>query len=272
MPRKVTVTYKVWPAAEEMAAAAAEEFVSAVNKAVAARGVARVAISGGTTPQVTFAMLADRAQPYFARMPWEKLHLFWVDERTVGPEDKDSNYGMTKRAMLDSVPELPAAQVHRMEGELEPVQAAQRYEDLIRSEFKLDRNGSPVFDFIQLGMGDDGHCASLFPHTQAIHELGKIVTANHVPQMNTWRITLTWPVIDKAREVSFWIEGAKKPQILHDVLLGTYDPESKPSQLIRPENGQLGFLLDAVAASKLPRTISDDEPEEEVYSGTLELK
>jgi 6-phosphogluconolactonase len=272
MPRRVVVTYKVWPTAEEMAAAAAEEFVSAVNKAVAARGVARVAISGGTTPQVTFAMLADRSQPYFARMPWQKLHLFWVDERTVPPDNKESNYGMTKKAMLDSVPELPAAQVHRMQGELDPEQAAQRYEQLIRSEFKLDRNDSPIFDFIQLGMGDDGHCASLFPHTPALHELAKIVTANHVPQMNTSRLTLTWPVIDKAREVSFWIEGAKKPQILHDVLLGTYDPESKPSQLIRPENGELGFLLDAAAASKLPRTISDDEPGEEVYSGTLELK
>ena len=270
MPRRVVVTYKVWPTPEEMAAAAAEEFVSAVNKAVQARGVARVAISGGTTPQVSFAMLADRAQPYFARMPWEKLHLFWVDERTVGPEHKDSNYGMTKRAMLDNLP-LPAAQVHRMEGELEPEVAAARYEDLIRREFGLDRNASPVFDFIQLGMGDDGHCASLFPHTQAIHELGKIVLANHVPQMDTWRITLTWPVINKAREVSFWIEGPKKPAILREVLLGAYDPETKPSQLIRPESGELGFLLDADAAADLPRTISDDEPAEEIYSGTLEL-
>ncbi len=271
MPRRVVVTYKVWPAAEEMAEAAAEEFVAAVNKAVAARGVARVAISGGTSPQATFAMLADRAKPYFARVPWEKLHLFWVDERTVGPEHPDSNYGMTKRAMLDHVP-LPSAQVHRMEGELEPETAAARYEELIRREFGLDRNGSPVFDFIQLGMGDDGHCASLFPHSQALHELAKIVTANHVPQMNTWRITLTWPVIDKGREVSFWIEGEKKPAILREVLLGSYDPESKPSQLIRPESGELTFLLDAAAAAKLPRTISDDEPGEEIYSGTLELK
>ena len=271
MPRRVLVTYKVWPTPAEMAEAAAEEFVAAVNKAVDVRGVARVAISGGTTPQVAFAMLADRTKPYFARVPWEKLHLFWVDERTVPPDSKDSNYGMTKKAMLDNVP-LPAEQVHRMEGELEPETAASNYEELIRRGFGLDRNGSPVFDFIQLGMGDDGHTASLFPHTQAIHELGKIVTANHVPQMNTWRITLTWPVINKAREVSFWIEGPKKPAILREVLLGAYDPEAKPSQLIRPESGELGFLLDAVAAAQLPRTISDDEPEEEIYSGTLELK
>ena len=271
MPRRVLVIYKVWPTPAEMAEAAAEEFVAAVNKAVDVRGVARVAISGGTTPQVAFAMLADRTKPYFARVPWEKLHLFWVDERTVPPDSKDSNYGVTKKALLDHVP-LPATQIHRMEGELEPEAAASNYEELIRREFGLDRNGSPVFDFIQLGMGDDGHTASLFPHTQAIHELGKIVTANHVPQMNTWRITLTWPVINKAREVSFWIEGPKKPAILREVLLGTYDPEAKPSQMIRPESGELGFLLDAVAAAQLPRTISDDEPEEEIYSGTLELK
>jgi 6-phosphogluconolactonase len=254
-----------------MAAAAAEEFVSAVNKAVEARGVARVAISGGTSPQVTFAMLADRSLPYFARVPWEKLHLFWVDERTVGPEDKDSNYGMTKRAMLDHVP-LPGSQVHRMEGELEPETAAARYEELIRREFGLDRNGSPVFDFIQLGMGDDGHTASLFPHSQALHELGRIVTANHVPQMNTWRITLTWPVINKGREVVFLIEGEKKPAILREVLLGAYDPEAKPSQLIRPESGELTFLLDAPAAALLPRPVSDEESDEEIYSATLELK
>jgi len=271
VPRSVLVTYKVWPTPQEMASGAADEFVAAVNKAVEARGVARVAISGGSTPQAMFALLADRSQPYFARLPWEELYLFWVDERTVGPEDKDSNYGMTKKAMLDHVP-LPASQVHRMEGELNPEEAAQRYEDLLRREFGLDRNGSPVFDFLQLGMGDDGHTASLFPHTQAIHELGKIVTANHVSQMNTWRITLTWPVINKAREVAFWIEKTSKAAILRDVLLGAYDPETKPSQLIRPESGQLSFLLDAAAAAQLPRTISDDEPEEEVYSATLELK
>ena len=271
MPRSVLVTYKVWPTAAEMAEAAAEEFVAAVNKAVDAGGLARVAISGGTTPKATFALLADRAQPYFARVPWGKLHLFWVDERTVPPDNKDSNYGMTKQALLDHVP-LPAAQVHRMEGELEPETAAAKYEDLIRREFRLDRNGNPVFDFVQLGMGDDGHTASLFPHTQAIHELGKIVTANHVTQMDTWRITLTWPVINKAREVSFWIEGPRKPAILREVLLGAYDPEAKPSQLIRPESGELGLLLDADAAAQLPRTISDDEPDEEIYSATLELK
>ena len=213
-----------------------------------------------------FALLADRAQPYFERVPWDKLHLFWVDERTVPPEHKDSNYGMTKAAMLDHVP-LPAAQVYRIEGELEPEAAASRYEAAIRTDFRLEGAESPTFDLILLGMGDDGHTASLFPHTQAIHELGRIAIANWVEKMNTWRITLTWPVINQAREVAFLIEGAGKRDILRDVLLGGHDPEAKPSQLIRPAAGKLTFLLDAAAAAALPNPSGAAAP----FTAKLEL-
>jgi 6-phosphogluconolactonase len=238
-------------------------FATRAAAAVEARGVARIAISGGGTPKVMFALLADRTAPYFARVPWGKLHLFWVDERCVPPTDVESNYRMTNEAMLSKVP-LPASQIYRMEGELDPELAATRYEETIRAEFGLDRSGSPVFDLVLLGMGDDGHTASLFPHTQALHELGRIVVANHVPQKDTWRITLTWPVIDRGREVAFLIEGAAKAQVLHDVLLGPYDPEAKPSQLIRPASGKLTMLLDGAAASKLPAVTADG-------GGTLEL-
>jgi 6-phosphogluconolactonase len=223
--------------------------------------VARVAISGGSTPKVMFALLADETQPYFAHVPWDKLHLFWVDERCVPPTDPDSNYGMTNEAMLEKVP-LPAAQIHRMEGELEPEVAASRYEAALRAEFGA---GTPVFDLVLLGMGDDGHTASLFPHTEALSALEPLVVANHVPQQKqSWRITLTRPVINGAREVAFLIEGAAKAQVLHDVLLGAYDPETKPSQLIRPRSGTLTMLLDAAAAAKLPATKSNG-------TGTLEL-
>ena len=194
-----------------------------------------------------FALLADRSQPYFAQVPWDKLHLFWVDERCVPPTDAESNYRMTSEAMLAHVP-LPPAQIHRMEGELDPEVAAARYEAVLRNAFRLEGAESPVFDLVLLGMGDDGHTASLFPHTAALHELGRIVVANHVLQKETWRITLTWPVINRGREVAFLIEGAGKAQVLHDVLLGAYDPETKPSQLIRPASGKLTFLLDAAAA------------------------
>jgi len=267
MARPVTVTYAVWPTPAEVAAAAAECFAGAAAAAASVQGVARIAISGGTTPKAMFALLADRSQPYFERVPWDKLQLFWVDERTVPPEHKDSNYGMTKAAMLDHVP-LPAAQIHRIEGELEPEVAASRYEADIRTSFRLEGAETPTFDLILLGMGDDGHTASLFPHTEAINELGRISVANHVEKMNTWRITLTWPVINHAREVAFLIEGAGKRDILREVLLGGYDPDTKPSQLIRPASGKLTFLLDAAAAAALPNDTGNAPP----YTASLELK
>ena len=251
MPRAVTVTCRVLPGMDELSAASAELFTAAVSAAVSARGVARVAISGGNTPRTMFALLADPNGAYFARIAWDKLHLFWVDERCVPPADKESNYRMTREAMLDHVP-LAASQVHRMEGELEPEVAASRYEAAIRNEFRLEGAETPVFDLVLLGMGDDGHTASLFPHTQAIHELGRIVVANHVPQKATWRITLTWSVINRGREVFFQIAGADKAEVLHNILLGPYEPEKWPSQLIRPASGKLTLLLDTAAAAMLP--------------------
>ena len=121
-----------------------------------------------------------------------------------------------------------------------------------RTAFRLEGAETPVFDLVQLGMGNDGHTASLFPHTAALIDLSSIVVANHVPQQrDSWRITLTWPVINRGREVAFLIEGEGKAQVLHDVLLGAYDPEAKPSQLIRPESGWLTVMLDAAAAAEL---------------------
>ena len=263
VPRPVTVTYRVWPSAAEVTAAAAEWFASSAAAAAEARGLARVAVSGGNTPRGMFALLADRSAPYFARVPWEKLHLFWVDERCVPPTDAESNYRMTNEAMLAHVP-LPAGQIHRMEGELDPEVAASRYEATIRSSLRLEGAETPAFDLVLLGMGDDGHTASLFPHTQALHELGRLVVANHVPQKEAWRITLTWPVINAAREVAFLIEGAEKAPVLESVFLGAYDPEAKPSQLIRPASGRLTLLLDEAAAAKLPVPGADGV-------GTMEL-
>lgn len=251
MARSVEVTYRIADGAAALAAVGAELFSTAVADAAGARGVARVAISGGNTPRAMFALLADPSAPYFARVPWEKLHLFWVDERCVPPTDKDSNYRMTNEAMLAHVP-LPAAQIYRMEGELEPEVAASRYEATIRAAFRLEGAEMPAFDLVLLGMGDDGHTASLFPHTAALDERKRIVVANHVPQKETWRITLTVPVINRGREVAFLIEGAGKAQVVHDVFLGAYDPKAKPSQLIRPESGRLTLLLDAAAAAILP--------------------
>jgi 6-phosphogluconolactonase len=184
-------------------------------------------------------------------MPWNHLELFWVDERTVPPDAPDSNYRMTREALLDHVP-LPASRIHRMEGELDPQIAAARYESQLRNSFRLEGAQSPRFDLVSLGMGPDGHCASLFPYTTAIHETGRLVTANHVPQMDTWRITLTWPVINHAGSVFFLIAGADKAERVREVFTGPRDPERLPSQLIWPSGGILTLFLDQAAAALLP--------------------
>jgi 6-phosphogluconolactonase len=261
MPRLTTVTYRVFSTPADVAAAAAELFTSSIASAVKARGIARVAISGGTTPKAMFSLLAS--EPFVSRVAWDKLDLYWVDERCVPPDDAESNYRMTREALLSKVP-LPADRIHRMEGELEPEVAAARYEAAIRNGFKLEGAETPTFDLVLLGMGDDGHTASLFPHTEALNEMSHIVVANHVPQKDTWRITLTWPVINQGREVAFLIEGDKKAQVLHDVFEGPYQPETYPSQIIRPASGKLVLLLDTAAAAKLPEPVNG--------TGILELK
>src|SRR6185312_8623021 len=265
MPRPVTIAYRISPTPAETAEAAAQLFTRAATESVEKRGRARIAISGGTTPKAMFALLADPAQPFLKQIPWDKLDLYWVDERSVPPTHADSNYRMTNEALLSKVP-LPPENIHRMEGELDPEVAAARYESVIRNSFKLEGAETPTFDLILLGMGDDGHTASLFPHTEAINDLTDIATANRVPQKDTWRITLTWPVINQGREVAFLIEGEAKAQVLHDVLLGPYQPDTFPSQIIRPASGRLTLLLDSAAASKLP------VPEKAETAGTLELK
>ena len=251
MARLVTVTYQVWPTAAEMALASARLFAETVEQAVAKRGVARVAISGGSTPKSTFKLLADPAGPFAASVPWGKLQLFWVDERCVGPDDPESNYGVARELLLSKVP-IAAENVFRMEGELNPEVAASRYESTLRNVLKLEGAETPAFDLVTLGMGPDGHTASLFPNTEGLNELGRLVIANHVPQKDVWRISLTWPVINHAAEVVFEVEGPGKTDVLAEVLTGPRDPERLPSQLIRPANGKLLFLLDEAAAAKLP--------------------
>ena len=251
MPSKLRIEYIVEPDSAALALRAAHQFVAIAEQAAARRGRARIAISGGSTPKAAFQLLADPGQPFLTQMPWDKLDLYWVDERTVPPDHPDSNYRMTKEAMLDRVP-LKPEQIHRMEGELGPEVAAARYESLLRNTFRLEGAETPRFDLVQLGMGDDGHTASLFPHTEAIHEMGRLVTANQVPQKDTWRITLTWPVINHADSVFFLIGGANKANLVKEVFTGPRDPERLPSQLIWPSGGILTLVLDKDAAAQLP--------------------
>ncbi len=252
------VTYRVLATMDDLARAMAEVMLEVVQAAVAARGVARVAVSGGHTPKRTFEILADPGERYFQLMPWDKLELFWVDERCVPPDNEESNYRMTRLSLLDKVP-LPATQVIRIEGELDPEEAAAKYESAIRARFRLEGAEVPIFDLIGLGMGDDGHTASLFPHTAGLHELGRIVIANHVLQKETWRVTLTSPVINQGRKVVFLIGGEDKADVLSNVMSAKYDPETWPSQLVQPKSGELLLLLDKTAAAKLPPVSASGE-------------
>jgi 6-phosphogluconolactonase len=256
MPSTLKITYVVEPDPAALAWCAALHLVELAEEAVAARGRVRIAVSGGSTPKATFALLADPAHPFLNRMPWGQLELFFVDERTVPPDHPDSNYGMTRESLLDHVGMKPE-QIHRIQGELEPEVAAAEYEYDLRRTFRLEGAEAPRFDIITLGMGDDGHTASLFPHTEALDEMGRLVVANQVPQKDTWRVTLTWPVINHAREVFFLIAGDDKAAPLKEVFLGPKDVERLPSQLIWPASGILTLILDQAAAAQLPPAGAD---------------
>lgn len=252
MSEKLRIVYSVEPDAAALARRAAQYFAEKCADLLVAHSSMRIAISGGSTPKAAFGLLGDRTGPWRALMPWSKLDLWWVDERCVPPDHADSNYRMTREAMLDHVPLAPE-QIHRMEGELEPADAAARYETALRNGFGLKDAELPRFDLLQLGMGPDGHTASLFPHTAALHEKSRLVTANHVETVkDSWRVTLTQPVINNAADVFFLIAGADKAQIVKEVLMGPRDPERLPSQLISPVDGILTLLLDQAAAALLP--------------------
>lgn len=251
MPDRLLINYRVASDARSLAALAAHHWVEESCRAVAAWGRARLAISGGSTPRAAFEMLADPHLPWCSRMPWEKIELYWVDERAVPPEDAASNFRMTREALLDRVA-LDPARIHRIFGELAPEEAAARYEADLRSSFGLADGEWPVFDLVALGMGGDGHTASLFPHTAALNENSRLAVANFVPQQPlSWRITLTLPVLNRARSLFFLIGGADKAAVASEVFTGPAEPARLPSQLIWPESGELTLLLDQPAAAKL---------------------
>ena len=251
MPKIFQVHYQVEENSETMSLTAADWIASSVELAARARGIARIAISGGNTPKRTFELLADPDHAFRKRIDWARLLIFWVDERCVPPGSPDSNYHLAKETFLSKVP-LPAENVVRMEGELDPEEAAARYESALRNRFRLEGAELPRFDLILLGLGDNGHTASLFPHSSALHEVNRLAVATQVEAKNPWRVTLTWPVINHADKIFFLIQDTSKADVLKEVLLGPYRPELLPAQLIRPESGEMTLLLDRAAAAKLP--------------------
>jgi 6-phosphogluconolactonase len=248
---------KVYPDAWRLAHAAADHIVLLAGEAIASHGRFAVALAGGSTPKAAYALLAT--DEYATRVDWSRVHIFWGDERCVPPDHPDSNYRMAREALLDHVP-LPAENVHRMRGELEPGQAAREYEAVLRTFFSPsgadgEAQGEtlfPSFDLILLGMGDDGHTASLFPGTVAIHEQTRWVVAQRVEKLEAWRITLTPVVINAAANVTFVVSGAGKAERLRQVLNGPRQPDVLPAQVVDPDSGRLYWLVDGSAASSLP--------------------
>ncbi len=237
----------VFPDKEHFIAGAAEFMVALAAEAIAARGRWTVALAGGGTPKPIYRRLADAG--YAQRIDWQRVHVFFGDERCVPPEDNGSNYRMAREALLDFVP-LPAENVHRLRGEDDPAVAALAYEQEIRRLFRT--SALPAFDLICLGMGENGHTASLFPGTAALREGARWVVPQYVEVMQTWRVTMTAPLINAAHHVAFFVEGAGKAEMLQRVLHGPYDPDVLPAQLIQPASGNVHWLVDAAAAAQLP--------------------
>jgi 6-phosphogluconolactonase len=233
---------------QELFAAAAEEVVHAANEAVAQRGRFTIALAGGSTPKSLYNLVATNAR---TTLPWDRMFFFWGDERHVPPTDPESNYRMAEEAMLSKVP-VPPGNVFRIKTENpEAAAAAEDYEKAIRKFFGLEPGQFPRFDLILLGMGPDGHTASLFPGTTALQEKSRLVVANWVEKMKTHRITLTLPVLNAARCVTFLVSGTDKAPALKSVLEENVPAEQYPAKLIKPSDGKLIWLIDRAAASQL---------------------
>ena len=229
---------------------AAEKFVEAAKTAASERGSFSVALAGGSTPKALYGLLAN--DPALrAQVPWDKMQVFFGDERHVPPDHADSNFRMASEALISKAP-LKPEQVHRIKGEYPDTEkAALEYEQVLRSEFHLAAGALPRFDLILLGMGNEGHTLSLFPGTKALHDNGRLVMRNWVGKLFTERVTMTAPVANNAALVIFMVTGTDKASALKAVLEGPNEPEQLPSQLIQPKNGTLLWLVDPAAAAML---------------------
>ena len=229
-------------------------FSELVSSSVNDRGRFSVALSGGSTPKAAFQRLA--MEPFASTIPWQSIYFFWGDERCVPPDNSQSNYRMAMEALLSRV-DVSSQNIFRIEGELsDPTESARRYSEIV--DRLLDRNSDngeestgPRFDLILLGLGEDGHTASLFPGTAALDSSDEIVVANYVPKLDSTRITFTLATINNARNVTFLVSGDSKASILKRVLQGGSQNELLPSQLVHPRNGNLIWFVDREAAHLL---------------------
>ena len=231
---------------------AAQQFCQVTEEAITRTGRMTVALAGGSTPKGLYSLLASES--YRSMVDWSKVHFFWGDERHVPPDHQDSNYRMAYESLLSQVP-VASKNIHRMQGELPKASdAAEAYEEVLRNVFSTSGGAVPVFDLILLGMGPDGHTASLFPGTEAVQESLRWVTAPWVEKFQTHRVTLTPVVINHARHVMFLVSGEDKASALQAVLEGPVQPNQYPSQVVNPVSGELIWLIDERAASELQKT------------------
>ena len=228
---------------EELAEAAARDFATRTQEAIYERGSFAVALAGGSTPKAAYEVLA---RDYANELDWSRVHVSFGDERTVPPDHEDSNYRMAYETLLSRV---PVGSVHRMRGELPPDEAAAAYEEELRAFFgQVD---VPRFDLILCGLGEDGHTLSLFPETAALDVNDRWVVANPVLKLGTTRLTLTVPVLNESRAVTFLVAGESKAEALKEVLEGDADPRAYPAKLVRPESRDLTLMVDQAAARLL---------------------
>jgi 6-phosphogluconolactonase len=230
----------------ELARATAEHIIAILHEVLGKRDRAHIALAGGSTPRAVNALLT--APPRRDAVDWSRVVFWFGDERCVPPDDADSNYRMNRETLLDPLG-IDPARIHRMRGEDDPTAAAADYDVILRREL----GERPRLDLILLGMGPEGHTASLFPGTVAGIDNDKCCIAHYVPKLDKWRITLTPRAINDARNVAITAGGAEKADALHEVLEGVHDTDTYPAQIVHPYDGELRWFVDAAAASKLGR-------------------
>ena len=243
---------KIFSDPQFLSVAAVKALIKLVQDNVTLHGICTLALAGGLTPLATYALLAS--QPYRDQIDWPLVHIFWGDERCVPPDHSDSNYFKAYQTLLKHVP-LPEGNIHRVRAELEPHQAARLYEEELRAFFPALAEdggvGQTGFDVTILGLGDDGHTASLFPGAAAVREQTRWTEAYYVGHLAAWRITLTPALLNRSAHVRFLVAGEAKRDTLQRVIYGTYQPDRYPAQVIRLLDGSVVWMVDEAAASYL---------------------
>lgn len=236
-----------------LAKSACDEIAHAILAAVGEHGRCDLVLCGGSTPRRTHELLAA------VDLPWDKVHIFFGDERCVPPEHEDSNWRMARETLIQRA-RIPDAHVHRISGERDPEDAASDAENVIQEHFGLRPGEMPRFDVVLLGMGADGHTASLFPGSNALEESTRLVVANHVEKLGAWRVTMTFPVFESAQRVLFLVTGADKAAMVRSATVQRPSAVTPPAGRVRPRGGSLLWLVDAWAGAKLPATGESGAP------------